>query len=122
MLSADECAARYHARSGRDLDRRHLAGVTPRQFLGRLLHNLRRIYADRNDPVGSWWVADRLLLLAPGQLDALRDRGLAAARLGGPDAAARDLEDYLARAPRSSNTAEVRATLQRLKTNRPLSN
>jgi regulator of sirC expression with transglutaminase-like and TPR domain len=122
MLSADECAARHHARSGRELDRRHLDAVTPRQMLARLLHNLRKIYADRNDPVGGWWVADRLLLLAPGQLEALRDRGLAAARLGGPDAAARDLEAYLARAPRSADTAEVRATLKRLRTNRPLAN
>ena len=122
MLSADECAARHHARSGRDLDRRHLEAVTPRQYLGRMLQNLRRIYADRNDAVGAWWVSDRLLLLAPGQLDALRDRGLAAARLGGADAAARDLEEWLAKAPRTTDTADVQAMLHRLKTHRPLAN
>jgi len=122
MLSADECAARHHARSGQDLDRRHLQGVSPRQLLARLLHNLRRIYAERKEPLGSWWVADRLLLLAPGQLEALRERGFAAAKLGGADAAARDLEEYLSKAPRSSDTAEVRATLLRLRKNRPLTN
>ena len=122
MLSAEECAARHHARSGRDLDRRYLEGVSPRQLLARLLHNLRRIYAERKEPVGSWWVADRLLLLAPGQLEALRERGLAAARLGGVDAAARDLEEYLSKVPRTADTTEVRATLARLRRSRPLSN
>ena len=108
MLSADECAARHHARSGQELDRRHLEGVTPRQILARMLHNLRRIYAERKEPVGAWWVADRLLLLAPGQLEALRDRGLAAAKLGGVEAATADLEEYLQKAPRSAEAAEVR--------------
>jgi len=122
MLSADECAARHHARSGQELDRRHLEGVTPRQILARMLHNLRRIYADRKDPVGAWWVADRLLVLAPGQLEALRDRGLAAAKLGGAEAASRDLEEYLSKAPRSGDTAEARAALVRLRQHRPLAN
>ncbi|MFO0584330.1 MAG: transglutaminase-like domain-containing protein [Anaeromyxobacter sp.] len=122
MLSADECAARHHARSGQELDRRHLEGVTPRQILARMLHNLRRIYAERKEPVGAWWVADRLLLLAPGQLEALRDRGLAAAKLGGVEAATADLEEYLQKAPRSAEAAEVRATLLRLRANRPLAN
>ena len=39
MLSADECVARYRARTGgRDLDRRYLAAVAPRQILARVLH------------------------------------------------------------------------------------
>lgn len=122
MLSADECAARHHARSGQELDRRHLEGVSHRQLLARMLHNLRRVYADRKDPVGAWWVADRLLLVSPGQLEALRDRGLAAAKLGGGAAAAKDLEEYLSKAPRSGDTAEVRAALVRLRQQRPLAN
>ena len=83
MLSADECVARYRARTGgRDLDRRHLAAVAPRQILARMLHNLKRTYLERKDDVRAYWVLDRILLLAPGQLEALRDRGLACARLG----------------------------------------
>src|SRR5512140_3727163 len=50
MLSADECVARYRARSGgRELDRRYLAAVTARQLLARLLHNLKRLYIGRRD-------------------------------------------------------------------------
>jgi regulator of sirC expression with transglutaminase-like and TPR domain len=116
MLSADECAARYRARSGgKDLDARYLRGVSNRQILARMLQNLKRLYADRKDDVRSFWVLDRILLLAPGQLEALRDRGLAAARLGGARAAARDLEAYLARATAASDADEIRAVLAGLR-------
>src|SRR5512146_3040397 len=91
MLSADECVARYRARTGgRDLDRRHLGAVAPRQILARMLQNLKRTYLERRDDVRAWWVLDRILLLTPGQLEAMRDRGLVCARLGVPAAAERD--------------------------------
>jgi regulator of sirC expression with transglutaminase-like and TPR domain len=123
MLSADECAARYRAHTnGRDLDRRHLAAVTPRQILTRMLANLKRIYLERNDDVRAWSVLDRMLLLAPGQLDALRDRGLVSARLGASAPAERDLEAYLAQAPGGTDVAEVRRVLAALRGRRPLVN
>lgn len=116
LLSAEECVARYRARSGgKDLDPRYLAAVSTRQILARMLHNLRRIYAELRDDVRLFWVLDRILLLVPGQLEALRDRGLAAARLGGVAAAARDLEAYLARASEASDAAEIRTALSELR-------
>jgi regulator of sirC expression with transglutaminase-like and TPR domain len=112
MLTADECVARYKARSGgRELDARYLGAVSPRQMLVRMLHNLRRVYADRKDDVRSFWVLDRILLLTPGQMEVLRDRGLAAARLGGARAAQRDLTAYLQRAPGANDADEIRALL-----------
>jgi regulator of sirC expression with transglutaminase-like and TPR domain len=123
MLSADECVARYRARTGgRDLDRRYLAPVAPRQVLARMLHNLKRTYLERSDHVRAYWVLDRLLILAPGQLEALRDRGLVSIRLGVPAAAERDLEAYLARAPAAADVAEVRRMLAALRGRRPLVN
>jgi regulator of sirC expression with transglutaminase-like and TPR domain len=123
MLSADECVARYRARAGgRDLDRRYLAGVGPRQIVARMLHNLKRIYLERRDDVRAWWVLDRILLLAPGQTEALRDRGLVASRLGGVTAAARDLEAYLALAGASPDADEVRRVLAALRGRRPIMN
>ncbi len=123
MLSADECVARYRARTGgRDLDRRYLAAVAPRQILARMLHNLKRIYLEQNDQFRAYWVLDRILLLAPGQLEALRDRGLVSARLGVAPAAERDLEAYLARAPAAADVAEVRRILAGLRGRRPLVN
>jgi regulator of sirC expression with transglutaminase-like and TPR domain len=123
MLSADECVARYRARTGgRDLDRRHLAAVAPRQILARLLYNLKRTYLERRDDVRAWWVLDRILLLAPNQLEALRDRGLVTARLGVAAAAERDLEAYLARATSATDVQEVRRVLAVLRGRRPLVN
>lgn len=123
MLSVDECVARYRARTGgRELDRRYLEAVTTRQILARMLSNLKSIYLDRKDDVRAWSVLDRILLLVPGQFEALRDRGLAAARLGGTAAAARDLEAYLSRAPRASDAAEIRGVLASLRGKRPLVN
>ncbi len=123
MLSADECVARYRARTGgRDLDRRHLAAVPTRQILARMLHNLKRTYLERKDDVRAYWVLDRILMLAPGQLEALRDRGLVCARLGVAAAAERDLEVYLSRAPSAADAAEVRRALAALRARRPLVN
>ncbi len=123
ILSADECVARYRARTGgRDLDRQYLEAVGPRQILARMLHNLRRIYLDRKDDVRAYWVLDRILMLTPGQLDSLRDRGLVTARLGGAAAATRDLESYLARAPTAEDADEVRGVLASLRARRPMVN
>jgi regulator of sirC expression with transglutaminase-like and TPR domain len=87
-----------------------------------MLHNLKRIYVERRDDVRAWWVIDRILLVTPGQADALRDRGLVAARLGGGAAAASDLEAYLARAPSAPDAAEIRRVLLALRGRRPLPN
>ncbi|HEY6097935.1 MAG TPA: transglutaminase-like domain-containing protein [Anaeromyxobacter sp.] len=123
MLSAEECVARYRARTGgRDLDRRYLAGLAPRQILARMLQNLKRIYVERRDDVRTFAVLDRILLLSPGQIQAIRDRGLVAARLGGGAAAAQDLEAYLARAPAAADAAEIRKVLAVLRGRRPLVN
>jgi regulator of sirC expression with transglutaminase-like and TPR domain len=96
--------------------------VSPRQILARTLHNLRRIYLERRDDVRAWWVLDRILMLTPGQLEALRDRGLVAARLGGAAAAVRDLEAYLARSPSAPDGDEVRRVLSTVRGRRPLVN
>lgn len=123
MLSADECVARYRARTGgRDLDRRYLAGVPPRQILARMLYNLKRTYLERRDDVRAWWVLDRILLLTPGQLEATRDRGFVSARLGVATAAERDLETYLARSGAPVDGPEVRRVLAGLRGRRPLVN
>ena len=123
MLSTDECVARYRARTGgRDLDRRHLAAIAPRQTLARMLHNLKRTYLERRDDVRAWWVLDRILLLTPGQLEATRDRGLVSARLGVAAAAERDLEAYLSRSGTAADAAEIRRVLAGLRGRRPLVN
>jgi len=116
LLSKDECVARFKTGpTSRDFDPRWLEGVSPRQILGRMLHNLKRIYVEQGDDVRSYWVIDRLVLLAPDAADELRDRGLVSARLGLRPAAARDLTAYLERTPAAADAGEIREMLATLR-------
>jgi len=97
--------------------------VTHRQILRRMLHNLRKIYVESGDDIRSLWVLDRLVLLAPGDPLARRDRGLVEARLGGTAAALADLEAYLAAVPDESEDASaVRAVVKQLRSRADLFN
>jgi regulator of sirC expression with transglutaminase-like and TPR domain len=116
LLSADDLRARHRARaSGHELDPRALEGVAAQQILARMLHNLKRIYAERGDDARALWVVDRLLLLSPDDPVERRDHGLLAARLGGVNAAIADLEAYLAAAPDAADAGEVRTLVDQLR-------
>jgi regulator of sirC expression with transglutaminase-like and TPR domain len=116
LLTAEECVARFkNVSQGREFDPRFLQAVAPRQILGRMLHNLKRIYVEQGDDVRAYWVIDRLLLLAPEAADELRDRGLVSARLGLKPAAARDLATYLEREPAAADAGEIRELLSSLR-------
>ena len=73
----------------------HLAALTPRQVLQRLLHNLKAGYLQRGDELRSARVIDLLLALFPWDLDEIRDRGMLHERLGAYPDALRDLEQYV---------------------------
>ena len=116
LLTAEECVARFKSVSqGRDFDPKFLQAVSPHLILGRMLHNLKRIYVEQGDDVRAYWVIDRLLILSPGAADEIRDRGLVSARLGLKPAAARDLETYLALQPTAADVGEIREMLATLR-------
>lgn len=110
LLTAADCAGRYLAMThGKgSFDARFLDSASTAQILGRMLHNLKKIYAQQGDDLRTLWTIDRLLLLFPGNLAERRDRGLVSARLGGRRAALSDLEAYLAASPDAGDAAEVR--------------
>jgi len=116
LLTAEEVVARFkHLVHGREFDSRFLEAVAPRQLLARMLHNLKRIYVEQGDDVRAFWIIDRLLMLNPGAMDEVRDRGLVEARLGLKPAAARDLEAYLAHDPAATDAADIRSLLESLR-------
>jgi len=115
VLSGDEVLERFREKSGRRHDRRLLAPMPPRRIIGRMLRNLARVSLAREDLVRAWWVADRLVLTEPDDADALRDRGLAAARLGVAEAAVHDLETWLERAPEQEDAARIRELVSSLR-------
>ena len=123
VLTAEDCLARFQAMApGRVPQRRHLEGVSPRQILRRMLHNLRKIYVETHDDVRALWVMDRLVILAPDDPVARRDRGLIEARLGGTAAALVDLESYLEQVGDDEDVDDVRAVVKHLKGGGPLLN
>jgi regulator of sirC expression with transglutaminase-like and TPR domain len=97
------------------LDPRWLAPVTTRRILVRMLGNLHAVYQARGDWTRALAAADRILLLMPDALEALRDRGMLHARLGNAPAALRDWEAYLRRAPEARDAGTVRDRLRALR-------
>jgi regulator of sirC expression with transglutaminase-like and TPR domain len=80
---------------GHSVTREMLRAAPRRLILIRVLRNLYSIYAKAGDSARVAAVLDRLLQLAPGDLEARRERGNALFRLGQLSRARADLEAYL---------------------------
>jgi regulator of sirC expression with transglutaminase-like and TPR domain len=91
-----------------------LAAVNKRQFLARMLMNLKQIYINQQELEKALAAVERILLLYPGVALELRDRGLLCYELGRFSQAARDLEIYLAQAPDAKDADIIRQILTRL--------
>jgi regulator of sirC expression with transglutaminase-like and TPR domain len=91
------CRALLDRHAGEDvaLDPSMLQPCTPRQFLARMLNNLKRTYVEWRSFPQARWVTELLLTTDPAHLPELRDRGLLAYHLDDFPAALRDLEEYL---------------------------
>jgi regulator of sirC expression with transglutaminase-like and TPR domain len=89
--------------------------VTTRQILVRMLSNLKAVYTALGDWSQALAASERILLLVPGALEELRDRGMLRARLGQTSAALRDWEAYLKDAPNAPDAAVIRNRLRALR-------
>lgn len=115
-LGVDELRerARTHL-GGQSPDDQMLAQIldpaSPRAILMRMLRNLHGLYAEAEQWDRAARSADRLLKLAPDDVDALRDRGLAYLRLDHLAGARRDLGRYVQRNPAAADAQWVREQL-----------
>lgn len=91
-----------------------LATVSKRQFLARMLTNLKYIYLRKQEVEKSLSVVERILLLFPEATSELRDRGLLYYQLGYYPQATNDLETYLANVPNAEDAATIRRLLGEL--------
>lgn len=98
-----------------ELREEHFAPVTKRQFLIRMLSNLKAIYFKREAWDKALGVSERLLLLAPDNHCEARDRGVVLANLGELQRAALDWENYLSKSPESPDAEAVRSRLRRVR-------
>jgi len=85
-----------------------LDGTGPREMLGRLLRNLKRIYLAREDYGRALAVVEKLRRVFPGEATELRDRGFLLAHLDRHGAAVADLESYISQYPHAPDANAVR--------------
>jgi regulator of sirC expression with transglutaminase-like and TPR domain len=112
VLDRAACAARLRAQFRGFVPRdEHFAPVSKRQILARMLTNLKQVYAERGDWERALAAIERLLLVQPGALGELRDRGLVHLQRGDLRAARRDLRRYLDLAPRAPDATAVEQAL-----------
>ncbi|MBI1798644.1 MAG: transglutaminase family protein [Candidatus Eisenbacteria bacterium] len=84
-----------------------IASVDKRQMIVRLLHNLKAAYLKRGDDPGALAAIERILMLEPGDLDQIRDRGLLLFRMQRFAPALESLNRYLARAGGAPDRADI---------------
>ena len=91
-----------------------LQEATPREFLARLLRNLKEVHLAAEDWSALLQVQERLVRLMPEAWPEHRDRGLACAELGLDQLALRDLQTYLHHCPDAEDAPALRERMARL--------
>jgi regulator of sirC expression with transglutaminase-like and TPR domain len=92
-----------------------LAPCPLRAVLARTLRNLKAIYLKADDHERALRTAELLVLLNPGAMDEVRDRGLVLAALECYALAAADLEAYVQSAPQAPETPQLRVRIAELR-------
>jgi regulator of sirC expression with transglutaminase-like and TPR domain len=98
LLSEKECAQRLREIAGANLswDSHYLAPISNREFIARMLRNLKGIYLQRQDFQSALPIMDRLVAIQPEAMHERRDRGMVQYQLGQYREALEDLQWYLA--------------------------
>ncbi len=117
LLSIEECAERLREQSNGSIawDDRFLTPVTGREFVARILRNLKAIYLHRSDFERALRTLDRLLIVRPNSVHDMRDRGLVHCCLGNFSEALDDLDDYLASGVAGNDTPNVQEVIKTIK-------
>jgi regulator of sirC expression with transglutaminase-like and TPR domain len=114
-ITLGECEARLVSALGAGAELRpelHLRDAGAREILLRMLANLSRIFAGNGDAERLLACCDRIVLLAPADPIALRDRAMVYQRLGWFAPAIADLESALERVGADADLAETLARLR----------
>jgi regulator of sirC expression with transglutaminase-like and TPR domain len=116
ILFEQDCEALLHKMFGDRIAMREqfLAPATNRQFLARMLTNLKATYASAADVDGVLAAVERILILFPDAPIELRDRGIILFRLNRWVEARQDLEQYLAIMPQADDRFHVRHVLEHM--------
>lgn len=116
VLFIEDCQERLQQMYGPNAQLRShfLEPVGARQFLGRMLNNLKMIYLNRQDITRALAAIERILLLFPNDSQERRDRGLLYYHEGRLIEARQDLEAYLDAVPQAEDAPEVQQLLKQI--------
>ena len=116
ILFPQDCQDRLNQMSGQSVEMQpqFLAAVTSRQFLARMLTNLKATYLDRGEVEKVLAAIERILLLFPNAAFELRDRGILYFRMNRWIEARQDLEAYLDALPMADDRNTIRKLLNRI--------
>jgi regulator of sirC expression with transglutaminase-like and TPR domain len=117
LLTTESCRDLVGRALGRTvrLTPEHFAPVGNRQFLARMLANLKGVYWRREAWDKVVRVIDRLLVLNPAAAGERRDRGAAWSNLGRLERGVADWEQYLTDVPNAADREQVRHQLRRVR-------
>jgi regulator of sirC expression with transglutaminase-like and TPR domain len=116
VLFPQDCADRLQQIYGQPIPMRpeFLEAVSPRQFLARMLTNLKLIYLDRNEISKCLAAIERILILFPDAPSELRDRGIIFFQINRWIESRQDLELYLELIPQAEDRALIQQFLDRM--------
>ncbi|HCF26055.1 MAG TPA: hypothetical protein DEV81_02260 [Cyanobacteria bacterium UBA11049] len=116
ILFSQDCQERLAQIYGQPvtLQPEFLEAVSNRQFLMRMLTNLKFIYLQQKELEKALRAVERILLLFPELQRELRDRGLINYQLGRFNAAVADFENYLSQVPDAEDALVIRRLLNQL--------
>ncbi|MEK6302528.1 MAG: tetratricopeptide repeat protein [Acidobacteriota bacterium] len=119
ILGAPACSELVSESTGGalELEPEHLAAVSNKQILTRMLSNLLGIYG-ATDQRRALRLIDRILLMNPNSPRHLRDRGLLLAELGETRSAIEELDRYLEFAPHAPDAEIIREQITLLRQRR----
>ncbi len=118
VLFYDDCQERIRQLYGQPVTMQpeFLAAISNRQFLARMLSNLKLVYLNSQQLEKALAAIERILLLFPDAVVEIRDRGLIYYQIGRWVAAVKDFETYLQKAPNAQDAPVIRRLLDQLDT------
>ena len=116
LLTVAECEAKFKQVTRGDVawDARYLNPVGSREFVSRMLRNLKSIYLQRRDYERVLFTIDGLLSIHPDAPDERRDRGVVNYRLGNHEEALQDLKTYVTNAAKPVDAGTVHRLIDQI--------
>ncbi len=117
ILSAQESEQRLQdiAQGTVPWDTRYLSPIGNREFIARMLRNLKAIYFNRRDYPRSLAILDLLVIIQPEAKQEIRDRGVVHYRMRHFQEALDDLQSYLAATAPAEDTASVERLMEQVR-------